>query len=156
MAARPPPPGPTLPTPSGGDGGFIYPKRRRRRDRTERDNGTVVTPPRRLPQWGGWGSRASGRLGSPPPCQVLVKFLPPDFPEEELTAYVKEMLQDDRVEVRELWRGRGSSAFVVSAPGKYLSTLLQNDNWDEHVFVRQYFPPRSAAAAPSHPGSYGR
>ena len=98
----------------------------------------------------------SGRLGSPPLREVLVKCLPPDFPEEELTAYVKEMLQDDRVEVRELWRRRRSSAFVVSAPWKYLGTLLRNDNWDEHVYVQQYLPPRSAAAAPSQPVSDGR
>lgn len=49
---------------------------------------------------GGRGYRASCRLGSPPPCQELVKCLPTNFPEEELAAYVRAMLQDDRVEVR--------------------------------------------------------
>ncbi len=52
---------------------------------------------------------------------------------------MRELLQDDRVQVTELWRRLVSgSAFVVSAPRWHLSVLLDLNNRERHVFVCRY------------------
>ena len=85
-----------------------------------------------------------------------MKHLPRDFQGEELAAYVRELLQDDRVQVTELWRRVVSgSAFVVSAPWWHLRVLLDLRNWERHVFVCRYYTRAATAADPQSPVSEG-
>lgn len=128
-------------------------KRGRRSSKTSGNQptaGTVVTestrqtqtgPPGRRGPLGGQGTKAGSRLGLPPVCRVLVRGLAPDFPLGELTVYVKEMLGDDSVEVTNCWR-RSTSAFVVTTAVRHQRTLYDCDNWESHVSVCKYYPPR--------------
>ncbi len=95
--------------------------------------------------------KKSGRLGTTT-CQVLVRYLPRDFPIEELMAYVSEMLGEQQVQVTVLWR-RTFAAFVVTAHRRHQWTLLDVRNWEEHVRVSLYHPTPTAAAVSQCPDS---
>lgn len=58
---------------------------------------------------------------------------PRTSPERKLAAYIHELLQDDRVQVMELWK-----RLVVAAPWWHTSVLLDLINWKRHVFVCCY------------------
>ena len=120
-------------------GGFQRQKRRHNKPRSQgTGTGTVGSTPAHTSRGLGWGKRHSGRLGTPTPCQVLVRYLPRDFPAEELRDYVKELLHDVGVEVQTLWR-RSTSAFVVTAARWHFHKLLSEESWDPHIHVKPYF-----------------
>lgn len=98
---------------------------------------------------GGWGTKESSRLGILPNCQVQVSYLPEDYPCEELAAYVREMLQDDGVQVTALQR-KNFSTFVVTAHWRHLRALLNQDNWEQHVYVCRHVPCKIAASDASN------
>ena len=129
------------PAASSDDEGFVFPRKRNRKRYATRHH----SPPSTIPlTQSGWGTKASGRLGAAPTCQVMVRYLPCHFPIAELSAYVHEMIGDTTVKVEELWRRKTSgSAFVITTHAKYRPILLSGDNWDEHVFVKIYYPPRT-------------
>ena len=88
---------------------------------------------------GGYGTRNNDLLGATSPFQALVRYLPRDFPADELTDYVKEMLRVEEVQVEVLWR-RGTAAFIVTVPWQHRRVLLSGENWAPHVHVKPFFP----------------
>lgn len=147
--------------------GFTFPRRRRNRRRRGRQppsisattsSGADPTQPRL--QAGGQGSRPGGqgtkpgnRLGPPPTCQVLVRGFTPQFPVEEVTTYVHEMLGDASVQVSTCWRRR-TAAFVITAGIRHRSELLSCDNWEDHIVVQPYIPPKQSRV-PTRRGNVG-
>ena len=51
---------------------------------------------------------------------------------------MKEVVQDNGVEVQTLWR-RSTSAFVVTAARWHFHKLLSEECWDSHIHVKPYF-----------------
>ena len=128
--------------------GFMFSRRRGKRRKAGWQppsipaiNSTGAGTSQQRPRAGVQGTKRGSRLGPPPTCQVLVRGFTPQFPIEEVTSYVHEMLGDESVQVSTCWR-RCTAAFVITAGIRHRSALLSCDNWEDHVVVQPYIPPK--------------
>ena len=74
--------------------------------------------------------------------------LPVDCTAAELESYVKEMLDDDEIQVEKLQLKRtDSSEFIVSCHNRHYDSLLKGESWENDVRVRPYRLPRQNTTA---------
>ena len=74
-------------------------------------------------------------------CRVVATGLPRDLSVEELRTYVKEMVNDEKVHVRRLYRGK-SAAFLIRTSGHHWKSLTSLNNWGEGINIKRYYPPQ--------------
>ena len=93
------------------------------------------------------GSREGNRLRTAPVndrCYVWVYNLHVDCTATEIEAYIKDILDDDDVNVEKpQLRRTDSSAFIVTCQRRHRDCLLDANTWEENVRVRPYRPARA-------------
>lgn len=65
------------------------------------------------------------------------------------------MLNDNAVQMTE-WQRRSSSPFIISALWKYLNEILDLNNWEQHMYVRQFYRSGTDATDTLSPDNDGR
>ena len=120
------------------DDGFTTVNSRLRRRRTSRREPVM-------------GTKQGNRLrvaSSARRCHVWVYNLHVDCTAAELESYIKEMLDDDEIQVEKLQLKRtDSSAFIVSCHNRHYDSLLKGESWENDVRVRPYRLPRQNTTA---------